>query len=231
MRLLLIEDHEVVAEGLQILLTEIDPTIVCAKAGTIAQALQAKGPFDLILLDLNLPDAVGLSGLRAIRDTFDGVPVALLSGEENIDVIRMAISEGAMGFVPKSVSSRVLLAAMRLILAGGTYLPLHAFATRPLAPAGENTFQSHTPELAHPSTPSAIDVTRLTARQLEVLMKAVQGKPNKVIARETDLAEGTVKAHLSAAFRLINVSNRTEAVFRAAQLGLKPPPMALNAAR
>jgi DNA-binding NarL/FixJ family response regulator len=221
-RLLLIEDHTVVAEGLQILLTEIDPTMTCANAGTIAQALQTEGPFDLILLDLNLPDAVGLNGLRAIREAFDGVPVALLSGEENTGVIRMAIAEGAMGFVPKSASSRVLLAAMRLILAGGTYLPPHAFASWP-ATAASGAAQNEAIDAAKAERLRAQEATRLTDRQLEILMKAVQGKPNKIIARETHLAEGTVKAHLSAAFRLINVSNRTEAVFKAAQLGLTMP--------
>lgn len=212
----------VVAEGLQILLTEIDQTVTCAKAGTIAQALQTDGPFDLILLDLDLPDAVGLSGLRAIRDAFDGVPVAMLSGEGNTDVIRMAIAEGAMGFVPKFASSKVLLAAVRLILAGGTYLPPHAFVSWP-APTANAAPQNSGTDLTKAGRLRAQDAARLTDRQLQVLMKAVQGKPNKIIARETDLAEGTVKAHLSAAFRLINVSNRTEAVFKAAELGLTMP--------
>ena len=220
--LLLIEDHKVVAEGLQILLSTIDPTITCPNVGTIAQALQTKGLLDLILLDLDLPDAVGLSGLRAVRDAFEGVPVAMLSGEENTEVIRTAIAEGAMGFVPKSASSKVLVAAMRLILAGGSYLPPHAFATWPLAassePQRELSERSAKVERASPQL-----AARLTDRQLEVLLKAVQGKPNKIIARETALAEGTVKAHLSAAFRIINVSNRTEAVFKAAQLGLTMP--------
>lgn len=223
MHLLLIEDHRLVAESLQFFLTEIDPAITCVTAGTIAQGLQTVGLFDLILLDLNLPDTTGLHGLRAIREAFDGVPVALLSAEVNTDVIRLAIAQGAMGFVPKSASSEVFIAAMRLILAGGTYLPPHAFTTWEAPDAGTG-LQSVSFDAAHNGREeNAIDVARLTERQLEVLMKAVQGKPNKVIARETNLAEGTVKSHLSAAFRLINVSNRTEAVFKAAQLGLKLP--------
>ena len=222
MRLLLIEDHTVVAEGLKFLLSEIDPTISCVITGTIAQALQAEGSFDLILLDLKLPDTSGLEGLRIVREVFLGVPVALLSGEENTTVIRNAIAEGAMGFVPKSASSQVLLAAMRLILAGGTYLPPHAFASWPASRPHE---KGHAAPLDSPHTEKsrAQHATGLSERQLEILMKAVQGKPNKVIARETGLAEGTVKAHLSAAFRLINVSNRTEAVFKAAQIGLMLP--------
>lgn len=230
MRLLLVEDHTVVAESLQFLLTEIDPAINCSTTGTIAQALQAEGPFDLILLDLKLPDATGLEGLHAIREVFDGVPVALLSGEENTEVIRTAIADGAMGFVPKSASSQVLLAAMRLILAGGTYLPPHVFASWP-PPTSNETLQTRAIEADQGGRARPQDVARLTDRQLEILMKAVQGKPNKVIARETNLAEGTVKAHLSAAFRMINVSNRTEAVFKAAQLGLTMPSLASDTSR
>ena len=220
--LLLIEDHKVVAEGLQLLLSTIDPDITCTSAGTTAQALQTQGPFDLIFLDLDLPDAVGLSGLRAVRDAFEGVPVAMLSGEQNTEVIRSAIAEGAMGFVPKSASSKVLVAAMRLILAGGTYLPPHAFTTWPLpSPSAPQRDPSVGAAKVERSSPQL--AARLTNRQLEVLLKAVQGKPNKIIARETGRAEGTVKAHLSTAFRIIEVSNRTEAVFKAAQLGLTMP--------
>lgn len=221
MRLLLIDDHAVFAESLKFFLAEIDSSISCTTVGTIAQALLADGSFDLILLDLKLPDSNRLDGLLTIRNHFHAVPVALLSGEEDTVLIREAIAAGAMGFIPKSETSKVLVAAMRLVLAGGTYLPPHAFSPGP---------QADTPSLpnltAQPSSRHVhggrYESGQLTGRQLEVLMKAVQGKPNKVIARETNLAEGTVKAHLSAAFRLINVTNRTEAVFKAAQLGLTP---------
>lgn len=226
MRLLLVEDHPLFSSGLPYLLAEIDATLSYTTANTMALALQAQGPFDLILLDLRLPDTSGFNGLHTIREVFENTPVVMLSGEENTEVIRMAIAEGAMGFVPKSATPQVLVAALRLILAGGTYLPPHAYADWPGAAVPAATMPSLAIQATHASRADAIDVTRLTGRQLEVLMKAVQGKPNKVIARETNLAEGTVKAHLSAAFRLINVSNRTEAVFKAAQLGLKPHPTA-----
>ena len=229
MRLLLVEDHQLFSGGLRFLLAEIDATITYTTASTLALALQAQGPFDLILLDLHLPDTSGFNGLHTIREVFDNTPVVMLSGEENTEVIRMAIAEGAMGFVPKSATPQVLIAAMRLILAGGTYLPPHAFAAWPTTQAKSATLSLNVFEAMPMSRSDVADVARLTDRQLEVLMKAVQGKPNKVIARETCLAEGTVKAHLSAAFRLINVSNRTEAVFRAAQLGLKPQPYAFGA--
>ncbi len=227
MHLLLIEDHTVVAEGLQFLLREIDSTINVYRCSNLLEAKKAKdaqAPFDMVLLDLGLPDVSGLEGLHAIRVAYDDIPVVVLSGEENADVIRSAISAGAMGFVPKSASSKVLVAAMRLILAGGTYLPPQAYASyAPVAPpAGAGGLGNGEASAPIRSTSNSHN-SRMTERQLEILLKAVQGKPNKIIARETDLAEGTVKAHLSAAYKIINVSNRTEAVFKAAQLGLTLP--------
>ena len=227
MHLLLIEDHTVVAEGLQFLLHEIDNTITVIRCGNLVEAKNAKepkAPFDMVLLDLGLPDVSGLEGLKAIRAAYDEVPVVVLSGEENTDVIRSAISAGAMGFVPKSASSKVLVAAMRLILAGGTYLPPQAYASYPSITPPQNTNGLGNGAASDTGTNALTSKNnRLTERQLEILLKAVQGKPNKIIARETDLAEGTVKAHLSAAYKIINVSNRTEAVFKAARLGLTMP--------
>lgn len=202
MHLLLIDDHALFTQSLQFLLSELNEAIQCTLADSIATALQATGPFDLILLDFNLPGTTGFAGLHTVRKVFEDTPVVLLSGEENSSIIRSAIAEGAMGFVPKSSSPQVLMAAMQLILAGGSYLPPHVLS----------------------ALPSSINSSHgLSKRQLEALLKAVQGKPNKVIAREMNLAEGTIKSHLSIAFKHLGVGNRTEAVFRAAQLGLRMP--------
>ena len=220
MHLLLVEDQTVVAEGLQFLLSEIDSSIVvcsCCNLAEAKKARQTQAPFDMVLLDLGLPDVSGLQGLREMRTIYEGVPIAVLSGEANVDIIRSVISEGAMGFVPKSASSKVLVAAMRLILAGGTYLPREAYSGyAPAMPARKAAGSATSGNLR---AAARAQQGQLTDRQLEILLKAVQGKPNKIIARETNLAEGTVKAHLSAAYRIINVSNRTEAVFKIAQLG------------
>lgn len=220
MHLLLVEDHTVVAEGLQFLLGEIDSSIAVCCCSNLAEAKKARltqAPFDMVLLDLGLPDVSGLQGLQEMRTVYEGVPIAVLSGETNADIIRSVISAGAMGFVPKSASSKVLVAAMRLILAGGTYLPPQAYGGyAPAVPAHHASGSNTSADLRAAATAQQ---SQLTDRQLEILLKAVQGKPNKIIARETNLAEGTVKAHLSAAYRIINVSNRTEAVFKTAQLG------------
>lgn len=208
MHVLLIDDHEMFRQGMRFLLTDLHDNIQFTDAGSCEEALAAleASEADLALLDLNMPGTDGLTALRQIRAAHPAVPIAVLSGMDEPDLIRSAIDQGASGFVPKASSSEVLVAALKLILAGGVYLPKAALNASPSRPADSGDAYS---EL-------------LSERQTDVLLKAIQGKPNKVIAREMDIAEGTVKTHLSAAFKVLGVHNRTEAVFAAAKLGLKP---------
>ena len=162
------------------------------------------------MLDLKLPDSNGITALREVREEFSSIPLAVVSGTDDPAQIRELIDEGAAGFVPKSSSSEVLLAALKLIIAGGVYLPPAALDFVPVPRL----------EMTDAETGAAL----LSSRQTAVLLKAIQGKPNKIIARELDIAEGTVKAHLSLAYRALGVHNRTEAVFAAAKLGLHPHP-------
>ena len=213
MQVLLIDDHVMFRQGMKFLLLDLDERLQFSEAGTCEQAQQVlrDGDADLILLDLKMPGSEGLSALREIRLGFPAIPLAVLSGLDDPALIREAIEEGASGFVPKSSSSEVLVAALRLILAGGVYLPRAALNGVAEPHADYETEAQHQASL-------------LSGRQTEVLLKAIQGKPNKVIAREMQIAEGTVKTHLSAAFKALGVHNRTEAVFAAARLGLKPLP-------
>lgn len=216
MRTLIVDDHHLFRQGLKYLLADLDPGIVFCEAENSEQALSfACGePVDLVLVDLHMPGALGMDALTRMRKAFESSSVVVVSSDDDPHVIRKAIELGACGFVPKSSTPQVLIAALRLVLAGGTYLPPHvllAWDAVPLPPAA-----------AAPPLP----VQRpdgLSERQLEVLLKAVQGKANKAIAREMNLSEGTVKAHLSAAFRALGVQNRTEAVFAAAKVGLTHP--------
>lgn len=212
MHVLLIDDHEMFRQGMRFLLTDLHDDIRFTDASSCEEALLALsvGEPDLALLDLNMPGTDGLTALRQIRAAHPAVPVAVLSGMDEPDLIRSAIEQGASGFIPKASSSEVLIAALKLILAGGVYLPRAALDASPARPTDAGGARS---EL-------------LSERQTDVLLKAIQGKPNKVIAREMDIAEGTVKTHLSAAFRALGVHNRTEAVFAAARLGLTPQPPA-----
>ena len=207
MRLLLIDDHTLFADSLRFLLREMDEEVHSVAVRSVDEALTLPPDFDLVLLDLHLPGVSGFAGLHQLRSAMPSVPVVMLSGEENPDVIQAAIDSGAMGYVPKTSSPQVLMAAVKLILAGGVYLPLHVLQ------------RLNGDSLGH--KPVAVGgLSTLSKRQRQVLMKVVQGKPNKMIARELNIAESTVKSHLSTAYRALDVNNRTEAVFRTANLGI-----------
>ncbi|MEM8561039.1 MAG: response regulator transcription factor [Pseudomonadota bacterium] len=215
MQVLIVDDHPLFRTGLVYQLDCLDNVTTLHEAGSLSEAKQhpCLDACDLILLDYHLPDAIGLSGLQELRAHCPQVQIVILSGEEDINIIRSTIEAGASGFVPKSVSSDVLFHALKSILAGGIYLPASALG-------------SVSPALHHSNAPSAGTpgiLTLLTDRQYQILMLAVQGRPNKLIARDLSLAEGTIKAHLSAAYQILGTRNRTGAVFKLAQMGVLPP--------
>jgi len=213
--ILLIDDHAMFRQGLKFLLGELNADLQFSEAGSCEPALEliAEDPPSLILLDLNMPGFQGLGALHKVIAAVPEIPIAVLSGEDDPGLIRDAIDAGASGFVPKSSKSEILVAALKLILAGGVYLPTAAlkqasFATDDANATVKNNKKANT----------------LSARQTEVLLRAIKGQPNKIIAMDLGIAEGTVKTHLSGAFRTLGVRNRTEAVFAAAKLGLAPAP-------
>lgn len=214
MHLLLVDDHWLFSDGLAVLLRELEPDVIISRAGTIAEAVQADGVFDLLLLDLHLPDAFGFDGLTRLKLAHEATPIVVVSGEDSAAHIRECIHLGAMGFVPKSSNTTDLFTALRRILAGNTYLPEHSIAC-----AAESSQVS-----ALPKTESTAHLTR---RQQEVLAKLIQGKANKVIAREMGISDTTVKTHVIAVLNALGVRNRTEAVYKSASLGLTQPPPAL----
>ncbi len=202
MKILLVDDHVLFREGLKFLLRSLDVDLQIDEAGDCAEALARArgGACDLVLLDFKMPGLSGLDALAALREALPDALIVVLSGEDSAGIVRAAIERGAMGFIPKSTTPEVLLHALRLVLARSVYLP-------PAALNGIGAAQQGTPEL--------------TARQMEVLRYVIQGKPNKVIARELDVSEGTIKAHLSSVLRALGARNRTEAVYAAAKLGLR----------
>lgn len=217
MRILLIEDHQLFRDGLMLLLSSLDESLEFLEADDFAQLAgvlgESRPEIDIVLLDLHLPDISGLEVLSRTRELLPAATIVVLSSEDDADVIRASIDEGAAGFIPKSSSKEVLIAALRLVLAGGCYIP---------PPALENL----RPHAGKPVEIQKQDgpIGNLTARQQDVLNLAVQGKVNKIIARELDISEATVKNHLSACFRVLGVTNRTEAVFAAANAGLSNVP-------
>ncbi|HEX5784996.1 response regulator [Hydrogenophaga soli] len=205
MRALLVDDHLLFLQGLQFLLQDLDPALVCQTATSVAEALSLPGPFDVILLDYRLPDSDGASGLQRVRAAHAQATVVMLSSMDDESLARELMDQGAAGYVPKSADTPALIQALRTVLRGGSF-PSSATAVR-----------------SRPSdTSSATVVAALSPRQVDCLLALAEGKSNKAIARDLGLADSSVKTHLSAAFRTLGVTNRTEAVYKAAALGLVP---------
>jgi len=217
MRILVIDDHPLFREGLKSLLTGLAPEVEVVQACSVDDARRFAVPEaqlrpDLVLMDWFMPGVQGVAALHQVRGLFEDAAVVVVSGEESPQVIREAIQQGASGYIPKSTDPSVTTQALRLVLAQGVYLPREALTggdANTVAPSGAR--QGGT-------DPSWAE--QLSPRQFSVLKCLLQGKPNKVIAREIGIAEGTVKAHLWAVYQLLGASNRAQAMYRAHELGL-----------
>ena len=215
MKILLVDDHTLFREGMRLVLTQLEPTCAVVEAADCEAAFaaaNAAADFDIVLLDLNLPDMPGFAALSVLREEHPQLPVVVLSANDDRASVLEALDRGAMGFIPKSCSSQVLMSALKLVLAKGVYIPPAVLAEAP----------SPTPPLPPSSAARPIRAADLglTDRQMDVLGLMVQGKPNKLICRALNLAEGTVKTHVTAVLRALNVANRTQAVIAVSQLGL-----------
>jgi DNA-binding NarL/FixJ family response regulator len=224
MKVLLVDDHTLFREGLALLLRPLLPDLNTREAGSCEEALQelqTQGPVDLVLMDLELPGMSGLQGITSLRQQWPDMPVVALSSADDRNTVLRAIEAGAMGFVPKSATSAVLVAALRLILARGIYLPASVLVGASAAAPAPAASMAATPPVAvlGPTGKSPAELG-LSPRQSEVLYLILQGKPAKLIEREMKLLAGTVKAHTSAVLRALNVTTRTQAVLAAGRLGL-----------
>ncbi|CAA7620416.1 response regulator transcription factor [Magnetospirillum sp. SS-4] len=214
MKILIADDHELFRDGLRLVLDQFEgpPTIVeaCDFPQTIA-AVQNEADLDIVLLDLTMPGMDWVEALAKLKSMLPNtVPVIVLSASDDRRHVLQAVNMGAAGFIPKTSSSRIMLSALKLVLSGGVYLPPAL-----LEP-------SHPGDDGGPVTGDAA-MAALTPRQKEVLALLGQGKSNKEIARVLELAEGTVKLHVTAILKALNVNNRTRAVVAASQLGLTAP--------
>jgi len=219
MKILVVDDHPLILEALHHVLRQLDSQVDVLDARTAegGKALAASHPdAGLLLLDLGLPGADGFALLEELRTEHPDVPVVVLSGSDRREDILRAIDLGAMGYIPKTSSNQVMLQALRLVLSGGIYLPPIALTLRDTAAPAPRV------EAAGPATvrttPSDLG---LTSRQAEVLALILEGRPNKDICRRLGLAEGTVKIHVAAILRALNVSTRTQAVIEASRIGLQ----------
>lgn len=214
-RALIIDDHPLFREGLKSLVQALAPQAEVRQAATMEQAREHAGAEpDLVLLDLNLPGQRHLEALAAAKAMFESAAVVVVSGDDDPATIHACIQAGAAGFIPKDTEPGATEEALRLVLDQGVYLPAKALVQGPpVAPAPSARVPGGT-------TPPTARAGSLSPRQVEVLRCLLQGKPNKVIARDIGIAEGTVKAHLWAVYQTLGVQNRAQAMYRAHELGL-----------
>jgi DNA-binding NarL/FixJ family response regulator len=222
MKILVVDDHVLIREALRGVLKELRSDAVILEGSDSRRAMQLiaeHADIGLILLDLNLPDADGFSMLAELRERYPATSVVVLSAQQDRGSVVKALNLGALGFIPKSAQREVMLAALDLVFAGGIYIPTEILSREEPAPS-----QSALQPLAADSPRASPRDLGLTERQLEVLALMMRGKSNKAISRVLDLAEPTVKNHITAILKALKVTNRTEAVIAVIESGWQLPP-------
>jgi len=205
MKVLVVDDHPLILQALERWLPQVEPALGVLRAANRDQTLTvlARHPdCALVLLDLTLPGARGLELLAELRHDHPHLPVIVLSATHDRATVGAALAAGARGYVSKTATPDALLDAVRTVLAGGRDVTADvggALASVPGVPA---------------------QALGLTQRQAEVLQLLVQGKPNKLICRDLRLSEGTVKVHVSAILRALNVHTRSQAIVELARRGV-----------
>jgi len=216
MKILVVDDHVLIRQAMHGMLRKLRRDALVLEAPSSSKAMQviADHPdVSLILLDLSLPDRDGFSVLADLRDRFPAIAVVVVSAVHDPGNVRKALDLGALGYIPKSAQGDVILSALRLVISGGIYVPPEILTRSTSPTAFVKDRLGEAPDSSH--------YLGLTGRQLEVLGLMMQGKINKTICRILDLSEPTVKNHVTAILKTLNVSNRTEAVVAATNRGWK----------
>lgn len=206
MKILIVDDHALFREGIYHVLKELDEQVNILDASDYDSAVEyvsINPDLDMILLDLNMPGKDGFTALDTFTKQYPAMPIVILSASNQQSDIQRALNAGAMGYIPKESTSSVMLNALKLILAGGIYVP--------------PTLAKQINQKVNQSDSIGND---LTPRQLQVLKMVIQGHSNKVIAAELNISEATIKMHVTAILRSLGVSNRTQAAMMAEKLGL-----------
>jgi DNA-binding NarL/FixJ family response regulator len=216
MKILIVDDHALITDALSALLLDLEPDVEIHTGHDAEAALAlvaAHADADLMLLDLGMPGATGTSLLEAIVEKEPDLKILVLSGVVDPRSVLRTLQLGAAGFLPKSMATETLSAAIRFVLSGGVYIPNDLIEeARRLGPL------SGAPQRIQEPAPGVQRVS-LTVRQEQVLQLLARGAPIKVICRELTLSECTVKTHVTAIYRAFGASNRTEALLAARRNG------------
>ncbi|SMC55497.1 LuxR C-terminal-related transcriptional regulator [Primorskyibacter flagellatus] len=199
---LIVDDHPLYSDALASALGGVFADCQVEKAGSLKAALALlESGFhpDLVMFDLVLPDVNGISGFISLRAHVPDIPILVISSMTSHVLVTSLMNEGAAGFLPKDTPANVIQTVLAEIAAGRKYVPKDYRQARP-AETPEDLLENIHPKLA-----------ALTPQQQKVMKLICEGKPNKQIAYELDLAEATVKAHITALLRRLGVSNRTQA--------------------
>lgn len=213
LQVLLADDHALFRDGMRYVLQQLSDEVDILDAGNFADALTlaaANPSLDLVLLDLNMPGSDGVSSIRIFHQRFPSIPLVVVSGSDQRTDIEWVMEYGAMGFISKMSSGKIMVNALRMVLDGGIYLPPQLLAQSMVA-LGQGEPARGAPQ---------INTHGLTRRQMEALQYLAAGLSNKEISAKMNLAEGTVKVHVAAAYQVLQVNSRLDAVVKARNLGL-----------
>lgn len=211
-KILIADDHPLFREAIHNVISDGFPGSEVMETADLDSALALTAEhddLDLIVLDLNMPGMHGLNGLINLRNEAPTIPVVIVSAEQDKQVVLQAITYGAVGFITKSSPRSQMTDAIEQILNGNVYLPPDIIRTQK-SPMGRRLNEN-------PSFPPEL-LQALTRKQLLVLERMTKGESNKQIAYTLDIAETTVKAHVSAILRKLNVHNRVQAILSAGDI-------------
>jgi DNA-binding NarL/FixJ family response regulator len=203
MKILIVDDHQLFREGLVYILKNLEEGITILQAANYDGALNMMdehADLDMVLLDLKMPGLDGYSLLETACISYPELPIAVLSAARDRKEMQRAIDLSAVGFIPKDTSGKLLMNAVRMMLDGGMYLP---------------------PEMAGQGEQTAAGRLDLTPRQFDVLNMIAAGAPNKLIAADLGISESTIKMHITAVFKALGVSSRTQAALAVQEMALK----------
>jgi DNA-binding NarL/FixJ family response regulator len=206
MKILIVDDHALFREGLCYVINGLDEHVTILEASDFDQAMQhvaANADLDLVLLDLFIPGKDGFAALDTLAKKYPALTVVIISASRQQSDIQRALGSGAMGYIPKDTTSKVLLNALRLVFSGGIYVPSEMARLNATAKITSTSQQ-----------------TILTPRQTEVLALIAKGLSNKEIASTIHVTEATVKMHVTSILKSLDVGNRTQAAMAAEKLGL-----------